>query len=402
MNIIRFYDIQSTKKELSFTVKEIKLEEAEDRIFFKYDLDEAPTNIQIAAVICTLVGANYNRIEIELELPREIINKMKAFTKAEIICKESGGVVETHTVRSADNENILLNFSGGFDSLAMLELLPKSKTRLVSVNFNGWFRREADFFQQFPTDIVETNIRRNSMNTKIDLACNDWRFMGVASILFGKKYNAKYHTFGSVFDSTSNYISNRKKLNSLRDPVFYEMGDLLEFPPAKGFTQVGSIMLVSHYCPGYISPSLNSVADKGSDKRRMKELFLKSIDSSFDIRIPKIEETECTRKGVFGEKYDYDFMTLYILKRLGRKYAEEVIEKIPKEAEELCNRLKMDFYERLNTNYLYQLPKWYLGDYFSKLSEAGIIPYSEDDFEELAEVYRFLVNYEEDYRNGNN
>lgn len=64
-----------------------------------------------------------------------------------------GAEVQTkgHCVKSLpeSREIAMLNSAAGFDSLAAMCLLPEDSTKLVAVDFGGWFEREAVFSKGF-------------------------------------------------------------------------------------------------------------------------------------------------------------------------------------------------------------------------------------------------------------
>lgn len=392
MKKIEFYEIVITPTRIDFVVNEDKDGNViNDHYYYSYEEIEKPTKNQLLALFCTLSGSVYDSVFIDLEVDQFQADIVRKFTKAKVSFRKENYFFKSET-RKTDNI-ILLNFSGGFDSLALWHLLPRNMTKLVSVNWGGWFQREYEFSKNFPIHKIETNIRKNSMESKINLALNDWRFMGASSIIYNNSLNAGFYSFGTVFDSSPTFITNYRKKN--QDLVFNNLLNMYDIPFAKGITQVGSIMTVARFCPELIIQSLDSCAQKGSDKRRMKELFLLDIANKYDFDIPNFETTICENgfKKEFGAHYDYDFMALYILKKNGLDIANEIIKNIPAEAVELCKNLKMDFYERLNTNFLKDLPEKYLSEYLWKLGEARIIPYMQDDYEELQKVYSFIIDY---------
>lgn len=62
------------------------------------------------------------------------------------------------TDKEKERTGCILNFSGGFDSLAALYLMPED-TKLVAIDFGGWFEREKEFFKQFHPYTLKTNFR---------------------------------------------------------------------------------------------------------------------------------------------------------------------------------------------------------------------------------------------------
>ena len=95
----------------------------------------------------------------------------------------------------------------------------------------------------------------------------------------------------------------------------------------------------------------------------------------------------------FGQNFAADFLSLYVIKNCGLEIASHTISDIPEEAQALAARLQLDLYERINPNFLVNFPKPLLGGLLMKLSEAGIIPYTQKDWEEFYEIRQFLSSY---------
>ncbi len=84
-------------------------------------------------------------------------------------------------------DDVYLCFSGGFDSIAAKAILPAS-THLISNEFGGAFEREALFFKQFHTQILQWDLRRARPEGKMKFNESiDWRFMLAPGLLFKKR-----------------------------------------------------------------------------------------------------------------------------------------------------------------------------------------------------------------------
>ncbi|MCL2082980.1 MAG: hypothetical protein FWH04_07080 [Oscillospiraceae bacterium] len=161
-----------------------------DDLYFRFSSAFVPRNDLIAIALSTLCGQAYDRIHIDLVLSAETIMQLGEFTSAEITCAGT----DTQPPKKTGGENIALSFSGGFDSLAALCVMP-DETKLISLDFGHWFKRETDFFEKFDTNIVSTNFRV----LKYDKA--SWTFMGVAAILYSDYLGIGHHAFGTIFES---------------------------------------------------------------------------------------------------------------------------------------------------------------------------------------------------------
>ena len=134
-------------------------------LYFELNMAVSPSNDLIAIALSTLCGrGNYQSIKFDFDISNQAAERIKDFCRAEIAC----GI---HS-KSSIEQNVLtknksaLSFSGGFDSLAAKFLMPDD-TVLISMDFGGKFAREREFFNEFDThkvttNLLETHLRANS------------------------------------------------------------------------------------------------------------------------------------------------------------------------------------------------------------------------------------------------
>lgn len=238
---IRFDDIKITDSGFSCNVKS-SLREKSDELTFELCAPEgeklqAPSTDAIAYTLSTLCGTTYGTIHMDLEITEECREKLKAFTKAEVIVPACIQKVEQET---AEKNAVVLNFSGGFDSLAAMSLMPKD-TRLVAVDFGGWFERETDFFEKFSPYVLRTNFR------KLKYDRESWTFMGAGSLLFSESLNAKYNIFGTILEASANQMTENP-VNAIRQETMPFSGlGLQDMRVVNGLTEVGTAMICTYY-----------------------------------------------------------------------------------------------------------------------------------------------------------
>ena len=116
-----------------------------------------PSNDVIAGVLATFCGHAYTAVYLDLALHEAVVASIAQFTGAHVVVRRimPGDACRPHAGSAA------LCFSGGLDSLAAYCLMP-ADTNLISLDFGGWFDRETRFFEQFPTHVVRTDVRRNA------------------------------------------------------------------------------------------------------------------------------------------------------------------------------------------------------------------------------------------------
>lgn len=388
-NKIEFIDFNITKRSIICTCKtylEAKLEKT-DTLEFHFNRDVRPNNNLITLALATLCGKNYAEIYFDLEVSTQTINDLVTFTGANI------KVLKVDTTKMPpflpkEKNKILLNFSGGFDSLAALCLMPNN-AELVAIDFGGWFERETNLFKKFNPHIVTTNFRQ----LKYDRS--SWTFMGVAAILFSEYLDASYNVFGTILEGTPyHFVEAKSHTTNVTVPPFSHAG-LKDIKYVAGLTEVGTAMVISHYKPEIINESLISLSAPETEKRYRKQLLTQIVCKKYNKNIELVLTDAPKNQIKFGSNFALDFLALYEIKNAGLEQAQKTLSNIPEEAIELANNLTLSFYEKLNTNFLNTIPSDLRHDYLDKLAQANIYPYDELDWKEFRIVTNFLAHYHE-------
>lgn len=355
-----------------------------DRVWFK--MRPRPSTLSedaMALTMSTLCGQDYSAIDIDLSISRTVFDAIREFTKAELSVRKV-----TDALPKGGRSGCALNFSGGFDSLAARAILPEG-TPLVSVHFEGGFDREAEFFTKFDPCVVSTNFRA----LKYDRA--SWTFMGVGMLLFAETLGCRDIIFGTILEASDwQFLKDPPASRRTRIAPFAGLG--LKSPPLmQGLSEVGTAMVVAKFYPELIAGALQSLAAPGSEKLYRKYLLAKmSLENrGVSISLPECRETEPNRAAKWGEHFGCDVLSLYMIKHFGLETAQKMVRGIPDKANELAKRLSLRFLTRMNTNFLKAVPSGLAGCALSRLSDAGILPYDERDWEEFAEVRTFLSSY---------
>lgn len=359
-------------------------EKKEFKIYFELDFEIIPSNDVIALALSTIAGQKFDRIKMDFDVSECIYNSIAKFTKADVVITK----ITNNEVRGS-GKNIILNFSGGFDSLAAYYIMP-DYTKLVAVDFGGSFQREAEFFKQFKPYTLKTNFRQ------LKLDRNSWTFMGVGAILYSEYLDAGYNVFGTIFEATPAHFKKASSTaHSNKTEPFYSAG-LKDIRYTNGLTEVGTAIIVSYYAPELIQASLASLSMPKTEKRFRKELLLDIVCEKYNRKISVEKTLEPDTKIKFGTNLALDFLALYILKNRGIEAAKATMCDIPQEAVELAEECKLQFYERLNCDYVsgetFQTDDL-RAEFMSKVLSAGVVPYTEKDYEELRRVLNYLNRY---------
>lgn len=339
-----------------------------------------PANDLIGLAISTMTGTKYDRIDIDLPLTQRTQFAIE---------KLAGATVNAPRLALPQSapagKNIALNFSGGFDSLATLALLPE-ETKLVSMDFGGAFQREADYFRSFDTAIIQTNFRDQGF------AKNAWQFMGIGTLLLRDYLEIGAYSFGSILEASPWNFASKDHAN-MPQPVFAAAG-MRQVNPALGLTEIGTVMLLVKYYPDEVLASLKSLAAPGSEKLNRKIMLLNIVQDLLETDIGvTIQQDRLTPHFEFGRSLATDFLALYIMKKKGQEQADQLVSEIPPSATDFVASRSLNFYERLNTIFADSLLKDDRNRLYTQCLGAEILPYSEKDWIEYRETVAFLSQW---------
>ncbi|MBS4200629.1 hypothetical protein KHA93_13405 [Bacillus sp. FJAT-49732] len=382
MSKITFTNFEISDGYISFHYKEELVGEG-GTIYFELVPGIRPKTDLIAIAISTLCARKYTSIHYDLQVSNSTVSAISKFTLANVTAKES---LDNNIHRKRRN-NVTLNFSGGFDSLAAKCLMPDD-TSLVSMDFGGRFSREKTFFEKFDTYIVRTNLLETPLKD------NTWSFMGIASILYSDYLGTDYQTFGSILEAGPNNFSDAPiAAKNVSFPPF-KMAGMENAPYVLGLTEVGTLNVLGHHSPELIAESLDSLATPGEEKRYRKQVLSQIASNKIGINFGlNIIDRPARPHFKFGQNFAADFLSFYVIKNIGIEIASHTISEIPEEVQKLADKLNLDFYERVNPNFLVNFPKPLLAGLLSKLAEADVFPYTQKDWEEFYEIRNLLSIY---------
>lgn len=337
----------------------------------------------VALALTTLLGTKYSTVELTDTIAGDTLRIGEKLTHSKWVAPDSFGAKERVY---KERQGIALNFSGGFDSLAALALLPRD-AHLISLDFGGPFSREREFFQDFPTYTISTNFR------DLGFALNTWAFMGIGTILLKDYLNLTTYSFGAILEASGWHFNPATTSGKLQQPWF-NSAHLEVFNPVIGMTEVGTAMIIIRHRPELALRSLASVAREGSLKHTRKLLLLHAAKTltSAPITLSDIN-TERTPLGRFGENFANDFLSFYLHRKLGEKYSRLLVGEIPAEILDKIRPLSLRFYERINTNFYSEVPAELTARALAEAALAKCTPYTYADWQEFMTVKGILAKY---------
>ncbi|MEV8182920.1 hypothetical protein [Specibacter sp. NPDC078692] len=350
-------------------------------LWFEFNKPVHLDDNMLAVALSTLCGQTYRNIYMDLSPAARTVKEIEVFTSASVTTNGSGYSVDVR------REGHVLSFSGGFDSLAALSLMPDG-TELVSMDFGGRFGRERTFFENFDTTIVSTNLLDTPLKK------NSWSFMGAGAILASSHQRREFHTFGSILEAGADNLRS--------NPVAAAGGTFLPFksagfqnaPYVLGLTEIGTLLVLARYQREHIGNSLLSLASPGEEKLYRKQVLANIIEDRLgtDLHIPIVQKP-ARPHFAFGENFALDFLTIYVAKYAGHDIANDLVRDIPPEILNLGSQLDLTFYERANSTLYENFPAPLMGGLAGKLAGAKIPFYVERDWNDFSRVREALAKY---------
>lgn len=344
--------------------------------YFEFNDQVDPSNDAIAIAFCTLCGQKYESITMNLPVSDRVQKAAREFTRAELICQD--GVVDER----ARGNKIVLNFSGGFDSLACLEVMPES-TSLVTTDFGGWFSREVEFAKQFDPLILSTNVRKNSSDTPADqnLCSNSWTFMALGSILAAETVGAGAVSFGSIIGA-----SNHPPRGDVAFPLWRAL-DLDTRNFVRGLTEIQTARIALRANPEKIVSALHSLAGANDPKRFRKAWQLKYLSDSEGLGILVDDKDLYPREPIkFGHAIAEDLTTLFMYSKLGSDFPSDVFEGIDSDSNKEFYNLDLSFMERYDPRAYEHFRGRDLKAVYEGFARHEVLPYLEEDWVSLRRV----------------
>ncbi|SCF43800.1 hypothetical protein [Micromonospora mirobrigensis] len=335
----------------------------------------------VALALSTMCGSAYRRVRMDLRVSPRARKVVESFLRCELSAPARGGVTPERRRRGN-----VLSFSGGFDSLAALRLMPDD-TNLVSMDFGGRFSTEKPFFDKFRPTVISTNI------VGTDFQRNSWSFMGIGAILTAPIHAAKYMTFGSILEAG---VDNLRRLpltsRGQTFPPFAGAG-YRNAPYVAGITEIGTAMILVTYCPEVVNDSLASLALPGEEKLYRKYVLASIAAERAGLTVDLKEPPPPATRRPFGRNFTADFLSLYIRRFGGAQVRDAFLTDVPAEIDALSERLALTFYERINTTIMQKFPVELAGGLYERAAVAGLVPYTEDDWREYMIVRDALAPY---------
>lgn len=374
-NTIKFRDLEVSNRRIEL---QAEFHDQAHTLWYEFDRDIRPSTNAIAVALSTLSGTKFESIQYDFPVSEQTRQGIERFTKSTVEATDSCIPIAPR------GGGHILSFSGGFDSYAALRLLGP-ETNLVSLDFGGWFEREARFFTDFDPLVIKTNIRRTPTQTD-SLARNHWTFMATGAILAAEYFGATQHSFGSILGETfSRPVKRPKKV----DPL--EIVGLQETPITNGITELGTAKLLLQSDPEHIAGSIQSLAGNTDRKKFLKTAITRLLAPQFSekLTLPELPET-WSKPITVTDSYTTTMSLLYFISQGQEELISPLFKEIPDSLASFASKTDMSFMLKANTDHYQFLPNSVAGKLLANLERYGFSPYTEFDWENAKATREFL------------
>lgn len=344
-----------------------------------------PSDDAIAVFFAILGGPGLESLEVDVSTSQEIADAIERFSGCPLTSERSSEPLSAGVARGGH----ALSFSGGFDSLAALSLLPEG-AHLISMDFGGWFEREREFFVRFEPHIVSTNFRAMGFGRR------SWLFMLSGVVLLRDHLDLASFTTGAILESSPwNFQSNIDSEPAA--PELLEVLGMRRVHTVNGLTEVATTMLAMRHFASLIEDSLRSLAAPGSGKLVRKQMLVTSLYEDERATLPSRPTYEAPEKPPlrFGESLADDMLMPYMVQHSGEAAARALMEDIPDEMFELASDLKLSFYERYHPGFYRKFHPRERMALAAGFAEAGIDAFGERDWSDWRRVVSVLRHVHE-------
>lgn len=335
-------------------------------------------NDSVAAALMTLVGPRFANVTFNFAISEHCATILREYYTLHEV-----GPVDPQLVPRQPGRYLALNFSGGLDSTATWVLLHEvlgENFRTITSDYGPGFQREARAVRAFdPTLVCEANFRSFGLdqsgrfNCAVPLLYAD--YLDLHSLTNGHCFFQYPMSIESLrFDATPKFL--------VHDAVL-QAGGLQELHLIRGIEMAGTAALLVRHAPHLVEGALAGSARAGTPKSVAKGLLLLRGYQHLGIAPPPAI-TALARARLPRMPADNIMAILYVLKRLDLGiHWRDVRSEVPTASLEKYESMTMNFAERYNPNMLQFIPEHYRERVLRAFHQAGIVPYTEREFQEL-------------------
>ncbi|WP_099299033.1 DUF6395 domain-containing protein [Corynebacterium dentalis] len=380
MREVSFENLLRTEHEIRL---DVVIGTQKEPLWFEFSEPAPLSNSNLAHALAAIVGTHFDHIRFDFPIASQDQKHIAQWTKSRV---HTVGHLQDRQLPQLENSAVL-NFSGGFDSLSALALLPDD-TELVSLDFGGRFSREREFFRLFDPKIVSTNLAQTSLRRF------SWSFMGIGPLLYRDSLKSRYFAFGSIYEA-SGFKLNEPLKNNFTFPAFSGVGYESAMPVA-GISEIGTAQIILNESPEIVEQSLRSLASPGEEKYFRKIAIVQTVADrlAIDVTVPSMDFEQKVHYE-FGENFAVDVTALYFASVGRSDFAKRLVTRIPDDILSRATEADTSFLLKANPHFYSAYPNALRTPLETGLHLAGIEWYEQEDFEHLENFKKMLARHYE-------
>lgn len=381
MRNIIFKDFKNFGNRVEITTEIQKDGHKKESVLFFEFFKELDVPMEIIVLVLIRMFKFWDKIEVRQTVPINVAEIGKNFISSRTLLSFDKVDEKLKNIRYCKGDNLILCFTGGFDSLALSLTLPVNERKLVSVDFDGlWSKRERQWFNKFNTMVVKTNILK-------EVGYSEITFQACPSLLYANELNSSYFTLGNIIEmDDAKNIGKRYKRN-------FVFPGLRELYFTYGLSEVSTLKIIAKTHPELIIGSFESLADNWTEKYLRKYLLVKSLEITDGIKIDLPVDDKNLNFGMvrFGDRYPSSFLYIYFHKFCGADFASLYCKDAPEHILDFIKNHKLQFFNRVACNIFETMPRYFRNHFLWSLSNLDILPFNENDTKELTTMTRLIV-----------
>jgi len=391
---IRFFNIEITSGSLVLQTEIAQDANEQDRrekqLEFGFDEELTLKDDQVALAL-SLVCRDYEYVIFEgIAISENVKQVIGEWTGAEITCDIHPGPEGQIVIEGRKNYAAL--FSGGFDSTALLSLMP-DETIPIHLSFGGLFVPEDEVISNysFPEGIEPVIVTTNLYRTKLHRNGDAVNFvLAMPVIFFCENLSLRYFGWGHTLTAAGGDLLDSKirLLSKTLPPVKCAGVDCIPYVNGLGEYVTTKIVLTKSQEEVEASFQAARCFANGSKALR-KRLIINCMGGDVALDDALIEARK-ERPELANKESFVPYMMLFALQKLGLKRVSEDFRGISPDIVEFTKDWDLSFFLKLNPIPLEYFPPELVKDYLAKLASFGIEVCNDTDLESFEKV-RLLV-----------
>lgn len=359
-----------------------------DRVTFSVPPDFHAHNDAVAAALLTLVGRRYAVVTFNFPISDYCATTLRDYYGlAEI------GPVDASLEPRRPGRWIGLNFSGGFDSVALWCILNHRlglAFKTITSDYGRSFAHERTGYAAFPRDVTcATDLRDRGFDV-------NGRFNAAVPLLYADYLDlaslASAHTIRHTADDAAE-LSAGLRPSFLDKAAAYRAGGLEELHLCRGINTLGMLKIVFAAAPEHLEGALAASAPRWAEKAQAKALMLRRLYQQAGQPEPDwlaATRSPPRRPAPPGPAW-LTLRVLFAAKHFGPEVADRLLPGAGGHDYGFLADLSLDFMGRHNPNYVPYLPDGLRDALLDAYHHYGVYPFTERDWRELRLANEFIA-----------